>query len=257
MTTEKDMSDKQLQVADGNQLATVIADPIQLLARAVEKGVDVEQLRELMALEREWRADKAKAEYAAAMTKFGTLRQVVEHNRTGKTAGNATFSYTDFPTLVSAVTPWMSQCGLSFSHRHDAPVMKSDGGVAHILVYCRIMHSAGHSEEFMYPAVPDGRLDGKVSPSQLIQLAITYAKRQTLAEGLGIATAEDRDDDDAQKPVDLITEKQAADLTALMDECIKNKSAFLGWLKVEKISDLPASQYARAVAECEKKRKAS
>ena len=239
-----------------NELVT-ISDPIQLLARAVEKGVDVEQLRELMALEREWRADKAKAEYAAAMTKFGTLRQVVGHNRKGKTAGSVDFSYSDFPKLVKAVTPWLSECGLSFSHRHDAPVMKPDSTVGHVLVYCRILHSAGHSEEFMYPAVPDGRLDGKVSPSQLIQLAITYAKRQTLAEGLGIATAEDKHDDDSQKPEAVVSDEQAANLTALMDECIKNRKAFLEWLGVEKISDLPASKYARAVAELEKKRKAA
>ena len=233
----------------------VISDPIQLLARAVEKGVNVDQLRELMTLEREWRADKAKAEYAAAMMKFGTLRQVVGHNRTGKTAGSATFSYTDFPMLVSAVTPWMAQCGLSFSHRHDAPVMKPDGGVGHILVYCRILHSAGHSEEFMYPAVPDGRLDGKISPSQLVQLAITYAKRQTLAEGLGIATAEDKDDDDARKPEALITLEQANELQAAMDKHIKKKDEFLKWLGVGLLIDLPASKFQKAMETCAKKEK--
>lgn len=176
------------------------SDPGQLIQLAIQKDFDVERLRELMTLEREWREDKAKAEYAAAMVKFGSMKKTIQHNKTGKTAGGASFSYSDFPTIAKSVTPLMTDCGLSFSHRFDPPVMNEAGNVAYITVYCRVTHSSGHFEEIHFPAMPDMRLDGKVSPSQLIQLAITYAKRQTLCMALGLSTAEDATDDDGVTP---------------------------------------------------------
>lgn len=187
--------------AGTSALPTVqVADTSQLIQLAIQKDFDVDRLREVMALEREWRADKAKAEYSMAMVKFGSMKKSIQHNRTGKTAGGASFSYSDFPSIVKAISPVMSECGLSFSHRHDSPVMGENGKVAYITVYCKVTHASGHSEEFHFPAIPDMRLDGKVSPSQLIQLAITYAKRQTLCMALGLSTSEDATDCDGVTP---------------------------------------------------------
>jgi len=174
------------------------SNPSQLIALAIQKDFDVDRLRELMTLEREWRADQAKAAYAEAMAEFGVIKQTIGHNRSGVAAGGAKFSYSDFPTLASAVTPWLAKCGLSFSHRKDVPVVGENGKVISVMVYCKVMHKAGHFEEASFFAMPDMRLDGKLSPSQLIQLAITYGKRQTLCELLGIATSEDVDDSDSQ-----------------------------------------------------------
>ena len=176
-------------------------NPVNLLQVAIQNKVDSQQLKELMDLEREWRADKAKAAYSAAMAKFNQIKKVIPHNKRGKTAGNAPFSYADFGKLVEAVTPWMAECDLSFSHRQDKPVLTENGKIAYVMVYCKILHKDGHSEETDTMAIPDVRLDGKVSPSQLVQLAVTYAKRQTLSTALGLATSEDVTcDDDGVDP---------------------------------------------------------
>lgn len=229
--------------------------PVELLALAIERNLDTDKLRELMALEREWRADKAKAEYDAAMAHFGTLKQVVKHNRTGRTAGNTTFTYADFPAMVKAVTPWLTQCGLSFSHFQDTPTMV-EGKISFILVHCRIQHSSGHSQDFDYPAILDDRLAGKMSPSQLIQLAVTYAKRQTLAMGLGLATSEDRSDDDSHSQMgETISKEQVSDLEGLIDEVKADKSGFLRYLGVESLEDIQRSAYTKAVRALESKRK--
>ena len=237
-----------------NDLVTVNGTPAGFVRLAIEKNLDTDKLRELMNLEKEWRAEQAKAAYAQALSKFEGIKKTITYNRQGTTAGNARFGYADFPEMVTSVSPWLSECGLSFSHRQDAPVM-NEAGIFYITVYCRVCHVAGHCEEVYFPAMPDERLKGKVSPSQLIQMAITYAKRQTLAMVLGLATAEDKQDDDSAKQEPLITEKQAADLTALVDEVVKNKSAFMKWLGVEKISDLKADKYKKAINQCEKLRK--
>lgn len=221
------------------------ANPMELLSSAVRQGVSTENLRELMQLEREYRADKGKAEYAQAMTKFAGLKKNIKHNRKGKTAGNASFSYADYPGLVNTISPWLADCGLSFSHREGDPVFNQDGKITCIMVYCTIKHVGGHSEEFQYPAIPDTRLDGKVSPSQLIQLAITYAKRQTVAMGFGLATAEDVNDDDSQV-VDVINDEQLAKLKALLKKTNRTEEKTCEWLKVDTLGDLTVDAYEKA-----------
>src|SRR3990167_8964806 len=243
-----------MTMSDDKQLAVVEPQtPLTLLRLAIDKDLDVDKLREFMALEREWRADQARAAFAVAMTECGRLKQVVPHNRRGKTAGSANFGYADYPQMVATVTPWLAQCGLSFTHREDAPVFEG-GKVAYVMVFCRITHNAGHFEECHFPAVPDDRLYGKVSPSQLIQMAITYGKRQSLALGLGVATAEDAHDDDSSV-VNLISDKQVADLQALIDEVGADPVKFKDWLKVESLDDLATADYGKAVKALEAKRK--
>ncbi len=236
--------------------ALQVRTPADYVALAIERDLSIEKLQALMAMEKEWRADKAKAEYTQAMVEFGKLKQIIPHNRKGFTAGNAPFSYTDFPALVDAVTPWLTECGLTFDHTPDPPLMV-EGKVSCIIVHCDIQHAGGHSMRKSYPAIPDPKLAGHVSPSQWIQLAITYAKRQTLSMALGIATAEDLDDDDSQRAsaADLISEDQVADLAALIEETKANRERFLKMFKVGAIADIKARDFRRAVRMLEDKRK--
>ena len=230
------------------ETAIIDNSPAGLLRLGIDKNLDTDKLRELMSLEKQWRADKAKAAFNFAMAQFNAIKPTIKHNRKGKTAGSAPFSYADFPAMVSVITPLLASCGLSFTHRL---VKVADGDD----VICKISHQDGHSEDFPYTVLIDSRLEGKVSPMQLRQLSITYAKRQTLAAGLGLATAEDKDDDDGQKPEECITEGQVADLNTLMVDNIKNKPAFLKWLGVESLEEIPQSKYQAALDKCEDTRK--
>jgi hypothetical protein len=192
------------------------------------------------------------------MAKFGGLKKNIAHNRKGTTAGSAKFGYSDFPAMVAAITPWLEQCGLSFSHSQEPPVM-GEAGVLWVNVTCTVKHRDGHSESNSFPAMPDERLKGKVSPSQLLQMAITYAKRQTLAMALGLATAEDVDDDDSAPPVERITEAQVADLNAILDEITDRdgaKKAALAYAKTSELHEIPATAFAQVVKGLEKRRKA-
>lgn len=197
---------------------------------------------------------RAESDFVAAMVKFNSIKKNIKHNRTGTTAGNARFSYSDFPTTVATVTPWMNQCGLSFVHKQDPPTVK-DGQLQFTIMHCIISHESGHSETFDYPVVTDERLRGKVSPSQLLQLAGTYAKRQTLCMGLGLATSDDKYDDDGAATVEVITESQAADIESLITETQTVKAQFLKFFKIDGISGLPAIDFKRAINMLEIKKK--
>lgn len=243
------VADTEVAVPEQQALAVPTStSPSELLVLAIQRDLDIEKLRALVEMDKERRREQAKAAYDAALARFGKFKKIVQHNRKGTTAGNAGYTYADFPQMVGAINEPLAECGLSFTHRQDPPVLV-EGEIAYVMVYCQIRHEAGHREEFPYLAMPDLRLKGKVSPSQLIQLAITYAKRQSLAEGLGLATSEDKHDDDSHgnKAVDLITESQAADLQAKIEEVGADKATFLKFLKVEKIGDIPAKDFQRAL----------
>ena len=89
----------------------------------------------------------------------------------------------------------------------------------------------------------------------------TYLERYTATAILGLAAQDaDKDGNDAE-PVEVITESQAADLQALIEEVGADKAAFLKWLStklkmiVDSLGKIPAKAYKDAVEGLESKRK--
>ena len=84
--------------------------------------------------------------------------------------------------------------------------------------------------------------------------SFSYAQRYLtkLAFNLRIE-GEDDDGNKAGRGPELITESQAADLLAKITEVGANKEQFLKFLKVEKLSDLPAKRYTAAIRALEDK----
>lgn len=173
-----------------NMATNTPANPMELLSFAVQKDLDVEKMQVLMEMEKEWRGEKAKSAYNEAIAKFAGMKEPIRKNTTGAGPGGSKFNYSDYAQIVDTITPWLKKCGLSFDHRKDAPVI-DNGRITMQMVYCQIRHKEGHLEEFSFPAMVDYRLDGKLSPVQLLQAAITYAKRQSLCDGLGLSTSDE------------------------------------------------------------------
>lgn len=220
----------------------------------VNPDISVEKMRGLFEFQKEVMAEQAKMDFAAAMSQFQASKAVIKYNKVGTGAGESTYGYADFPQMVKTVSPWMAEAGLSFTHRQDAPVVDA-GKIVLVVVYCVITHAGGHSQEFSFPAVPDRRTETKWSPSQLLQASITYAKRQTLAMGLGLATGDDKFDDDAITHLTPVSEEQAANLRALMEETASDEAKFLKWIKAETVEAIPEQAYEQCVKALEAKRR--
>ena len=165
-------------------------NPMELLAMAVSKDVDIEKMQALMAMEKDYRGEKAKSAYSAAIAKFAGMKAPIVKNTKGKGPGGSSFQYAEYFQIVDTITPWLKKCDMSFDHQKDAPVIENNRIVMQ-MVYCQIRHKEGHVERFPFPAIVDYRLDGKLSPVQLLQMAVTYAKRQSLCDGLGLSTEDD------------------------------------------------------------------
>lgn len=123
-----------------------------------------------------------------------------------------------------------------------------------VRVTTRLIHASGQWIEGITVMRPT-----KADP-QGIGSTITYARRYALAAIVGVAP-EDDDGNAASSgkeaaPPAKITEKQAADLDALIEEVGADRQGFVDWLKIDTLANLPAADYARAVKALERKRTA-
>lgn len=225
-------------------------NPMQLLQVAVERGVDAEQLKTLVEVQREWKADKAREAFVAALTAFRAEPLVVRRDKhvryVSKRTGDVTeYDHATLAQVVNAVVSALSRHGLA--HRWET---KQEGQL--ISVTCILSHALGHSERVSLSAGADD--SGGKNSIQAVGSTVTYLQRYTLMAITGLA-ARDMDDDGAgASDDDTITEKQAADLEALITEVGANRESFLKLCKVEKLADLPASKYEGAVKRLEAKR---
>jgi hypothetical protein len=118
-----------------------------------------------------------------------------------------------------------------------------------------ILHSSGQSLKLGPLFMPASKLDAQGMGS-----AATYARRYTLLATAGVAGEED---DDANAAVaktngngaaEYITDKQAADLKALIEEVGETEDRFIKWAKIQTLGKLPASAYLSACKKLEAKR---
>lgn len=117
-----------------------------------------------------------------------------------------------------------------------------------------ILHSSGQSMRLGPLVMPASKADAQGYGS-----AATYARRYSLLAAAGVVGEEDDDANAAVaktngKAEEVITEKQAADLKALIEEVGETEDRFLKWARIATLGKLPASAYTNAVKKLEAKR---
>lgn len=159
------------------------ATPMSMLAVAVQKGMDVATIKDLMALQERWEANEARKAYAAALAAFKENPPTVYKDKENKQYESM---YTTIGNLVNTINAALSAHGLS-AHWE---IGQSDG----IAVTCVLTHRAGHSERVSMSGPPDD--SGKKNPLQQIKSTITYLKIATYEAVTGTASADGNADDD-------------------------------------------------------------
>ena len=174
-----------------------------------------------------------------------------EIENASKNSANPHFKskYADLAEVINCIRPVFSKHGLSVTQ-----FPSYEGGV--VSVETVIAHKSG---QWM-----SGTISAPVSKqdAQGVGSATTYCRRYSLAAVACLA----QEDDDAENaigmntkasPAKSITDSQIADLTALMEQVGSDSSKFCAYFKINRIAELHASEYGRAVAMLEKKRSAA
>jgi hypothetical protein len=169
--------------------------------------------------------------------------------------------YADLAACVEAVMDGLNDNGIALIQQCS----ESDNGV---IVETVFIHESGETLNCGKLHVPATKHDPQGYGS-----ALTYARRYSLMSACGIAP-EDDDGNAASKPNDakkpakqekapVITEEQAAEIEALIDEVKADKAGLLNWVsqntnsEVKTIGQIPNVAYVHVIKILEKKRSAA
>ncbi len=110
-------------------------------------------------------------------------------------------------------------------------------------------HQGGHSEDTQFSAPPD--TSGNKTPIHAMASTISYGKRYVTLTLTGIAT--EGEDDDAKRATigATITDDQAEQIKAALDNSGGELPRFCAYYKLEKLSDLPAARFESAMKSIE------
>ncbi len=190
--------------ASQQQDSAVLAPMVAMIERAMVRGASLEQIEKLIDLRDRLEASDARKAYTEAMSAFKAHSIEVMKDKTNKQYAS---KYVSLGRLVSTVTPFLSQHGLSANWDVDQSQAPA------ITVTCKMTHKAGHSESVSMTLPPDK--SGAKNPIQEIKSAITYGKACTFESICGLASTDANVDDDGNgagnngsgKKMDNLTER--------------------------------------------------
>jgi len=212
-----------------------VITPMHMLQMAVDKGADLDQLQKLMDLQERWEANEARKAFHSAMNDFKSDPPSIYKN---KHVEYNNYHHATLDHVVNVISEAMSKQSLSF--RWD--VSQGDS----INVSCIVTHALGHSERVSLQAEPDN--SGKKNSIQAIGSTVTYLQRYTLLAVTGLAAKGIDDDGKNSGPPEYISEDQALDLIALLDECGVDETRWLKHCKIDSVNSVQAKDFDMASA---------
>lgn len=244
-----------------NLPATRTHEPVQepsimlVIDRAVQSGRSTDELSALFALYERSEDRKAKAAFNKAVAAFKAERPPIvrrSENSQFKVTRNGTTTnrrYAALEDIEKAIGPTLAKFGLSYGWG-DAKVEAGS-----LTIPCIVTHEAGHSTSALSMPV---QIESKAGASdqQKMGIAQTYAMRYSLKAALGLTDVDEDDEDGNETAGEPITENQAANLSAALDEFGRDKGKFLAMFKVPTFDAIPATRYSEALAWIEKLREA-
>ena len=220
-----------------------------MIRLALDKGLNPTELYSILAQER---ATRAAAEFNRALADFQASCPPVPKTDSVGFVGKVSkvgvaYNYAKLETITKHIQPYLDSVGLSCTF--DTEPCEQPGMLVGI---CIVRHVGGHCERTRLP-MPVASMLTTASPSQKVEGTMTSLKRATLRMALGLSTI-DPDPDEPASDGATITAEQAARLEKLLAEVGANIPKFLEILKVEKVSDLSAESWPKALAMIEAKR---
>lgn len=217
----------------------VVADPmLSMIQHVVASGGDVEKLRELLALKREFDADLArKAFHEAFAAAQGEIPTVVKNRENKHTKSN----YADLAAIEQAVMPVIARRGLSVRFY---PVKSEIAG--HYGVDCVVSHQMGHSESYHADVPADGAgMQGAANKTatHAFGSTMTYGRRYLLCMIFNIATSDDDDGNAAGSGDQNISEPQYLELQDLIEKAGIAEAVVLTAEKIAALHFLPARRF--------------
>jgi hypothetical protein len=227
------------------------SNPFLLLERAMEKGVDADQLGKLVALHQDWEARRARVEYASAMQTCQSLMPSVLRTKQGENN-----KYAPLEEVHSVIKPVYLANGFSLSFGEGPPSAPGQCNV-----YCDVRHVGGHTERLSLEGALDTAGPKGGATKTAIQgkgSTVSYLRRYLTLMIFNITV--ENEDRDGMGQQQLAGPDQIKLVNELLEECTAagnpvNFDRFLKWLQVESLDQLTMPGFTKAVLELNRKRK--
>jgi hypothetical protein len=235
---------------------------LSLIERAArDPAVDIDKLERLLAMQKGMAETRAKVAFDAAMAEMQPQLPVIDRKgrievrkkdaqgeRTG--ALQQSTPYALWEDINEAIRPILAAHGFSLTFR----VGKTDAGL--ITVTGILAHREGHREADTITLQHDST--GSKNAVQAVGSSNSYGKRYTAINLLNITTRGQDDDGKAAVGPDTITAAQAKEIADKCKEVADGfDESFCNYFGIEKIADLPAKEYQRALIAIGKKKGAA
>lgn len=214
---------------------------IQVIERAArDPSIDIDRMERLLQLHERLVERQAKTAYAEALARLQPKLPIIKERGAIKNNSGAVQSkYAFWEDIVGVITPLLASEGFSLSFRTG----NNDGKIQ---VTGVLTHSRGHSEETTLDLPAD--TSGSKNAVQAVASSVSYGKRYTAGALLNLRTGE-LDNDGQGGGGDTLSEKQVADLKALITEHGGSLPRLLKYWRIGALSEILAKNYESCVEE--------
>jgi ERF superfamily len=214
---------------------------VQVIERAArDPSIDMDKMERLLAMKERLDAKAAVEAYNTAFAEMQTeLPEIDEHGKI-KVGEQVRSTYAKWEDINVVIKPILAKHGFGLSFRTSTEAGKAD-------VTAILMHKGGHREETSMKL--DADTSGSKNGVQALASSVSYAKRYTASAILNITTRGLDDDGNRAGGGPFITDKQVAELDALVIELGGNKAKLCKYLQIGTFSQIPAAKYASVVEE--------
>lgn len=171
------------ETKEKSEIATMENNPNALMQLAVKNNASIEHLEKLMNLQERWEKNQARKAFYDAKSEFQSKKPTIK--KTSKVEfKNTKYHFAPLSEIQKQVDPILAELGFSYDY-------KQTDEKGSITITCVLSHRLGHSETSSLTAPHDN--SGGKNAIQSIGSTVSYLKRYTLTNIIGISTEDDDD----------------------------------------------------------------
>ncbi len=218
--------------------------PEQLIYVAIHQGIDPDALDKLVSLQERMNKTRAEKAFNSALVRFKDLCPAIKKNKTAnikmESGGSYSFTYAEIDQIALTADAFLQECGFSYMWNQTATASS-------VTETCILMHEEGHHRESSF-TVPTENKSG-ATPQQKFGGASTFAQRRSFAAVLGLVTTDKDFEKSSVDPTKLSADQATAIADKVREVCIDDdqRARFLAYMKVDKIEDIRAANYQKAM----------
>jgi len=162
-------------------------DPMAMIASAIDRGMDVETMKEILAMRRELKAEAAREAFFSALSRFqADMPEIPKSKRVMNKKGEHRYSYAPLDQIIRTTQPLLKAHGFSYTMK---PVQDEGTQFTAVII---VHHDAGHEEESSFSVPID--TESFMNAPQKVGSARTFAMRYAYCNAFGILTSDEDDD---------------------------------------------------------------